>query len=39
MKSNETEMKVQELISQGMQENVDFRVVYFSDCTEIKMTR
>jgi len=36
---NETERQVQELISQGKIENIDFRVMYFSNKTEIQMVR
>ncbi len=34
---NNTKMKVQKLLSQGLTENVDFRVMYFSNTTEIQM--
>ena len=34
---NETNIKVQELIAQGLVENVDFRVMYFSNKTEVQM--
>ena len=34
---NETNIKVQILISQGLTENVDFRIMYFSNKTEIQM--
>jgi hypothetical protein len=31
--------KIAELVSKGLKENEDFRIVYFSDSAEIKMLR
>jgi cytochrome oxidase Cu insertion factor (SCO1/SenC/PrrC family) len=36
---NNTKDKVKELIKQGLKENIDFRVVYFSNKTEVQMVR
>jgi len=36
---NDTKNKVKKLIKQGLKENIDFRIVYFSNKTEVQMIR
>jgi len=35
----QTETKLKELKEQGLKENIDFRVVYFSNKSEVQMIR